>query len=90
MALGQTRTKAHSNEITALPELLKALELKGCPATIDDMGCQKNIAQQVVQGRQACFSCFDTNRFTTMRSCATMSCTRIRGHKEDQGYRNTA
>ena len=59
MALGQTCTKAHSNEITALPELLKALELKGClvtiDATIDAMGCQKNIAQQVVQRGQACF-----------------------------------
>ena len=30
MVLGQTRTEAHSNEITAIPELLKVLELKGC------------------------------------------------------------
>ena len=49
MVLGQTRTEAHSNEITAIPELLKALELKGCLVTIDAMGCQKNIAQQVVR-----------------------------------------
>ena len=49
MALGQTRTEAHSNEITAIPELLKVLELKGCLVTIDAMGCQKNIARQVVQ-----------------------------------------
>ena len=48
MALGQTRTEAHSNEITAIPELLKALELQGCTVTIDAMGCQKDIAQQVV------------------------------------------
>ena len=48
MVLGQTRTEAHSNEITAIPELLNALELKGCTVTIDAMGCQKNIAQQVV------------------------------------------
>ena len=50
MVLGQTRTEAHSNEITAIPELLKVLELKGCLVTIDAMGCQRNIAQQVVQG----------------------------------------
>lgn len=49
MVLGQTRTEAHSNEITAIPELLKVLELKGCTVTIDAMGCQKNIAQQVVE-----------------------------------------
>ena len=50
MVLGQTRTEAHSNEITAIPQLLKVLELKGCLATIDAMGGQKNIARQVVRG----------------------------------------
>ena len=50
MVLGQTRTAAHANEITAIPELLRVLELKGCLVTIDAMGCQRNIAQQVVQG----------------------------------------
>ena len=50
MVLGQTRTSAHSNEITAIPELLRVLELKGCLVTIDAMGCQKDIARQVVQG----------------------------------------
>ena len=50
MVLGQTRTSAHSNEVTAIPELLRVLELKGCLVTIDAMGCQRNIAQQVVQG----------------------------------------
>ena len=50
MVLGQIRTEAHSNEITAIPELLKVLELKGCLVTIDAVGCQQNIAQQVVEG----------------------------------------
>ena len=50
MVLGQTRTEAHSNEITAIPELLRVLELKGCLVTIDAMGCQRNIARQAVQG----------------------------------------
>ena len=49
MVLGQTCTEAHSNEITAIPELLNVLELEGCTVTIDAMGCQKNIAQQVVE-----------------------------------------
>ena len=50
MVLRQTRTEAHSNEITAIPELLKVLELKGCLVPIHAMGCHRNIAQQVVQG----------------------------------------
>ena len=45
---GQARTAAHSNEITAIPELLSLLELKGCLITIDAMGCQKGIARQIV------------------------------------------
>ena len=50
MVLGQTGTAAHSNEITAIPELLQLLELSGCFITIDAMGCQRNIAQQIVDG----------------------------------------
>jgi len=49
IALGQIRTKDKSNEITAIPELLKILELKGCIVTIDAMGCQKEIAKKIVE-----------------------------------------
>ncbi len=38
-----------SNEITAIPKLLKLLELKGCIITIDAMGCQRAIAKQVIE-----------------------------------------
>ena len=34
--------------ITAIPELLKSLELKGCLVTIDAMGCQKKVAEVIV------------------------------------------
>ena len=50
LVLGQTRTDAKSNEITAIPELLQLLDVSGCIVTIDAMGCQKEIAQPVVQG----------------------------------------
>ena len=50
LVLGQTRTSAHSNEITAVPELLSLLDLHGCIITIDAMGCQKGIARQTVVG----------------------------------------
>lgn len=52
LALGQVRVDDKSNEITAIPELLKVLYLKGCIVTIDAMGCQKEIAGQII-GKQA-------------------------------------
>ena len=48
--LGQVKTQEKSNEITAIPELLKVLELKGCIVTIDAMGCQETITQDIVGG----------------------------------------
>ncbi len=50
LTLGQVATDAKSNEITAIPELLKVLDLKGAVVTIDAMGCQKEIAAEIVQG----------------------------------------
>jgi predicted transposase YbfD/YdcC len=47
MVLGQIKTEEKSNEITAIPELLKVLELEGCIVTIDAMGCQKTIAKTI-------------------------------------------
>lgn len=47
LLLGQVKTKEKSNEITAIPELLEILELKGCIVTIDAMGCQKKIAEDI-------------------------------------------
>ena len=48
MVLGQVKTDEKSNEITAIPELLQSLNVKGCTVTIDAMGCQKAIAKQIV------------------------------------------
>jgi predicted transposase YbfD/YdcC len=48
LALGQIKVKDKSNEITAIPELLQALHLKGCIVTIDAMGCQKKIAANII------------------------------------------
>ena len=49
LTLGQVKTAEKSNEITAIPELLDALLLKGCLVTIDAMGCQKAIAAQIIR-----------------------------------------
>lgn len=47
LVLGQLATEKKSNEITAIPELLKLLTIKGSIITIDAMGCQKAIVQQI-------------------------------------------
>ena len=52
LALGQVKVNDKSNEITAIPELLHVLSLEGCTVTIDAMGCQKDIAAQIV-GKKA-------------------------------------
>jgi len=51
LTLGQCTVDGKSNEITAIPELLATLVLKGAIVTIDAMGCQKNIAAQIVDAR---------------------------------------
>ena len=50
LVLGQVATEAKSNEITAIPELLRLLDLKGCIVTIDAAGTQTAIAEQIVAG----------------------------------------
>ena len=49
LVLGQRRVDEKSNEITAIPRLLDALELSGTVVTIDAMGCQRSIAAKIVE-----------------------------------------
>lgn len=48
LCLAQYKTETKSNEITAIPVLLDFLEISGCIITIDAMGCQKTIAEKIV------------------------------------------
>ena len=69
LVLGQLKTDAKSNEITAIPQLLELLALEGCLVTIDAMGCQKPIARQIIdQGGDyvlALKGCYFSNYFAT-------------------------
>jgi predicted transposase YbfD/YdcC len=47
LVLGQRKVDGKTNEITAIPELLRLLNVSGCIVTIDAMGCQKDIAQTI-------------------------------------------
>jgi predicted transposase YbfD/YdcC len=51
MVFGQLAVADKSNEITAIPKLLELLDVRGATVTIDAMGCQKNIAQKIVDGQ---------------------------------------
>lgn len=48
LVLGQRKVDEKSNEITAIPELLRLLDVSGCIVTIDAMGCQTEIAEQII------------------------------------------
>jgi len=49
LVLGQLKTTEKSNEITAIPLRLELLELRGCIVTVDAMGCQREIAAQIIK-----------------------------------------
>lgn len=49
LCLGQVKTEDKSNEITAIPELLDLLSIQGATVTIDAMGCQKTIAEKILE-----------------------------------------
>ena len=85
ISLGQVIVDAKSNEITAIPKLLQMLELSGAMVTIDAMGCQTEIAKQIVDGgadyclavkgnqptlHQGIIDYFETRRRTTSRASA--------------------
>ena len=53
IVLGEVKTDEKSNEIAAIPELLKMLDLEGCIVTIDAAGCQKTIMRQIVRDCKA-------------------------------------
>lgn len=49
LVLGQLRVDEKSNEITAVPQLLRALDVAGCIVTLDAMGCQRMIAKEIIE-----------------------------------------
>lgn len=53
LVLGQRQTEEKSNEITAVPELLSLLMIKGCIVTVDALNTQKETARQIVKANKA-------------------------------------
>ena len=50
LVLGQTKVADKSNEITAIPELLRLLDISGCIVTIDAIGTQTEITETIIEG----------------------------------------
>jgi predicted transposase YbfD/YdcC len=48
LVLAQTKVGEKTNEITAIPEVLRMLDIHGCIVTMDAMGCQRSIAKQII------------------------------------------
>ena len=51
VSLGQEKVGEKSNEIKAIPKLLKILDLEGCIVTIDAIGCQHKIVKEIIENK---------------------------------------
>jgi len=64
ITLGQEKVSEKSNEITAIPALIKALDLEGCTITIDALGCQKEIVERIIEKKADYVICLKRNQKT--------------------------
>jgi len=52
ICVGQQRVEEKSNEITAIPKIIDGLDIEGAIITIDAIGCQKEIAKQIIDKKE--------------------------------------
>jgi predicted transposase YbfD/YdcC len=86
IALGQVATDAKSNEITAIPQLLEQIDLTGTLITIDAMGCQKEIVQQIVTGGGDCVIAVKDNQPKLLAAIETFFLDDLERDREDLKY----
>jgi predicted transposase YbfD/YdcC len=70
--LGQRTTDEKSNEITAIPELLDVIDVKGAVVTIDAMGCQRAIAEKIIAGGGDYLLVVKDNQPSLLKAVATV------------------
>lgn len=83
ITLGQIATDEKSNEITAIPKLLEQIDLQNSIVTIDAMGCQKKIVEQIDKGKGAYVVAVKDNQPTLLAEIESMVMTKLEGVKED-------
>src|SRR3954469_17465129 len=82
LALGQQACAAKSNEITAIPELLKKVDVRGGVVTIDAMGTQKAIAEEIIRGKADYVLALKGNHETLHRAVVAHIDERLEGDLE--------
>ncbi|HMB04621.1 MAG TPA: ISAs1 family transposase, partial [Isosphaeraceae bacterium] len=90
LALGQELCGAKSNEITAIPELLKKIDVRGGVVTIDAMGTQKAIAEEVIRGEADYVLALKGNHEALHRAVIEHIDERLEGDLEGAQERTTA
>jgi predicted transposase YbfD/YdcC len=88
IALGQVATEEKSNEITAIPLLLKQIELTKALVTIDALGCQKDIARDIVAGGGDFVIAVKDNQPKLAEAIGTLVAKHLEGELEALRYRN--
>lgn len=88
IALGQVATDAKSNEITAIPQLLEQIDLKGTLITIDAMGCQKEVVKQIVAGGGDCVIAVKDNQPTLAAAIQRIVFDHLEGDLKDLKHRS--
>jgi predicted transposase YbfD/YdcC len=89
LVLGQLKVADKSNEITAIPELLKTLDIAGCIVTIDAMGCQKSIARQIIEQQGDYVLALKANQGTLYTDVRTLLDHLIANDDPDLDYHET-
>jgi predicted transposase YbfD/YdcC len=87
VALGQVATDSKSNEITAIPKLLEQIDLSKTIVTIDAMGCQKDIVEQIVLGEGDCVIAVKDNQPKLKAAIESFFHEQIERDFEDLHYR---
>jgi predicted transposase YbfD/YdcC len=88
IALGQVATDAKSNEISAIPRLLEQIDLAGALITIDAMGCQKDIVEQIVEGGGDCVIAVKDNQPKLLEEIQTFFLDHLERDLEGLRYRS--
>jgi predicted transposase YbfD/YdcC len=89
LALGQQVCEEKSNEITAIPELLRKIDVRGGIVTIDAMGTQKAIAEEVIRGKADYVLALKGNQESVHRAVIAHIDERLEGDLEGAEERTT-
>jgi predicted transposase YbfD/YdcC len=72
LVLGQLKVECKENEIVAIPKLLETLDVRGSTVTIDAIGCQKEIARKIIEGKGDYVLALKENQRTLYQAVKTL------------------